>query len=361
MARQASVRNRSGYWISEAGGVLRTFGRVDVVSRDDAQRRLVASLVGVGALPSTTPIERHETPREASTLTVGDLRGRYLDWIKRNRSRRLHDEAKRHLERWVDHVGDRNALTITGNDLEAFQESLSHDGHAPLYVKKHITTVRACFNRGVKAGWIPPSFKPFAYVESIRLDPSPLLESDLPTAAEIATLFAHAKGAFRDMLTLYHATGARTHELIEMRVGDYQPNMKAIVLKRHKRSRTLREPVPRTITLNDTANDVMRRQTEGRPAEEFVFPTRTGRPNTSVLVGDMFARLRHRAGVRDTLTVYSFRHLWISEAMMASVDVMLVARMAGTSVRMIETVYGHWRTQSFTDAQARLDASRKRS
>ena len=33
---------------------------------------------------------------------------------------------------------------------------------------------------------------------------------------------------------------------------------------------------------------------------------------------------------------YGFRHLWISEMLMAGVDVLLVARMAGTSVAMIE-------------------------
>ena len=43
---------------------------------------------------------------------------------------------------------------------------------------------------------------------------------------------------------------------------------------------------------------------------------------------------------------------------MAGLDVLLVARMAGTSVKMIETVYGHFRTQSYADAEARLDAAR---
>ena len=36
-------------------------------------------------------------------------------------------------------------------------------------------------------------------------------------------------------------------------------------------------------------------------------------------------------------------------------DVLLVARMAGTSVAMIERVYGHFRNHSYQDAQARLD------
>ena len=62
--------------------------------------------------------------------------------------------------------------------------------------------------------------------------------------------------------------------------------------------------------------------------------------------------------IRSTITIYSFRHLWISEMLMAGVDVLLVARMAGTSVAMIERVYGHFRNQSYQEAQARLDRER---
>ncbi len=76
------------------------------------------------------------------------------------------------------------------------------------------------------------------------------------------------------------------------------------------------------------------------------------------MLDDRFATARKRAGIRSTITLYSFRHLWISEMLMAGVDVLLVARMAGTSVAMIERVYGHFRNQSYQDAQARLDRER---
>jgi integrase len=68
--------------------------------------------------------------------------------------------------------------------------------------------------------------------------------------------------------------------------------------------------------------------------------------------------VRRRAVVRFVITIYSFRHLWISEMLMAGVDVLLVARIAGTSVAMIERVYGHFRNQSYQDAQAKLDRER---
>jgi integrase len=161
-----------------------------------------------------------------------------------------------------------------------------------------------------------------------------------------------------DIIGIYYATGCRTHELIEACCGDFQPNVQTLVLGRHKRSRTLREPIPRTITLNEEACAILARRCEGRPADAYIFPNRKGKPYTSVLLDDRFATLRKRAGVRPTITIYSCRHLWISEMLMAGVDVLLVARMAGTSVAMIERVYGHFRNQSYQDAQARLDRER---
>jgi integrase len=68
--------------------------------------------------------------------------------------------------------------------------------------------------------------------------------------------------------------------------------------------------------------------------------------------------VRRKLGVRGEITSYSFRHLWISEMLITGVDVLLVARMAGTLVSMIERVYGHFRNQSYQEAQAKLDRER---
>jgi hypothetical protein len=53
------------------------------------------------------------------------------------------------------------------------------------------------------------------------------------------------------------------------------------------------------------------------------------------------------------------RHPWISESLMAGNDITTVAKMAGTSITMIERVYGHFRNQHLHEAQARLDALRR--
>ena len=232
-----------------------------------------------------------------------------------------------------------------------------------MYVRKHGVSLRACYNKGVKMGWLPITCKPFVNVEGIRLDPNSLLESDLPTQSEVFLLLnaPTAKPKLRAMLLIYHATGCRTHELLEAKVGDFQPNNRTLVLGRHKRSKTLRDPIPKTITLNSEAYDEIKQQCEGRAPGEYIFPNAAGKVFTSVLFDDMFSRIRKKVGVRDGITPYSFRHLYISEMLMTGVDALLVAKVAGTSVKMIEQVYGHFKTASYHEAQARLDASRAAS
>jgi hypothetical protein len=44
---------------------------------------------------------------------------------------------------------------------------------------------------------------------------------------------------------------------------------------------------------------------------------------------------------------------------MSGVDIVTAAKMAGTSVRMIESVYGHFRTDHYAEAQRRLDLARQ--
>jgi len=48
MSRKPGVRNKNGYWFSEAGDIGRYFGRVDVVSYSEAMARLWAALASEG-------------------------------------------------------------------------------------------------------------------------------------------------------------------------------------------------------------------------------------------------------------------------------------------------------------------------
>jgi len=100
-------------------------------------------------------------------------------------------------------------------------------------------------------------------------------------------------------------------------VGDFQPSSRTVVLGKHKQSRTLREPIPRTIMLSPIALSIIKSRCEGRDGSEALFIRDTGERLrwTSEAITQRFQRIRAKAGVRPHITIYSFRHLWISEAL----------------------------------------------
>jgi integrase len=340
MSRPAKLRNKNGYWYSEAGGVGRYFGRVGEVSHREALGRLRAAL---GSQVSS--------PRPA-VPTVKALASQYLEWLKAHRSHGSYDPQSRHLRRFVERFGNRPADGITGGHVEEFRARMEKQGFAPAYVRKHLTTVRSLFRRAVRQGWL--AALPFSSVEQPYVPPKLLLETDLPTPDETARLLDAAPRHLADLIRVYHATGARTGELIAARARDYQPTTRQIVLRQHKRAHTLKTPTVRTITLNDQANEIVQAIVATRKPDEHIFLQRIGKPWSTVRLGQHFAKLRAKAGVREHITIYSYRHAFMSEMLMAGVDALLVARMAGTSLREVESTYGRFRTQSYVDALERL-------
>lgn len=346
MGRQPTLRRKGQYWFSEAGGVPRYFGRVDRVTRTEAMAKLWAALA-----ESPDP---QDLPAPSKGPTIDATIERFLEWAARHRAPKTALERRRHLARLSALCGSKPADSLTARDLERLVKPLSLD-----YARKHLTSVRAMYRRSIQQGWIPQC-DPFARFEFPRPETKILRESDLPTHDEIERLYRRATGIVLDLLTLYHNTGARTHEILEVRVDDFQRGPRCLILARHKRSNTMRDPTPRTIHLNDEAHVVLERLCDGRGPDEFVITNARGKPYVTSAVNGRFANLRRAAGVRDHITPYSFRHLFITDCLQAGVDAAVVAKLCGTSTAVIETTYAHWRTEVFRDAQARLEALRGR-
>jgi integrase len=214
----------------------------------------------------------------------------------------------------------------------------------------------------------------------------PLTEEDLITDQEIKILLEAANidldefhrfgpkerravnpyAGFADMLKCYYHTGARTGELAACRVEDVLFRTQQVVLGRHKRTNTLRNPTVRHITLNGEALEIFRKHREGKDPTDYVFFNSDHRHWARRTIHARFDRVKQVAEekklgkVRQHITIYDFRHLWISEALMAGNDVATVAKMAGTSIAMIERVYGHFRNEHLREAQDRLDEARKK-
>jgi integrase len=394
MPRHSKLRKKkvgkSVYWYTRAGGDT-YFGNVKEVSFKDAKKLFSQHLESV--------LDAQQD-RKSRELSAGDLMDTFLDWIEKHRSDRTYSTRKTHCNRFGkfkvkgDKIGDRPARKVRASDLEAWLNHLSEEGHAPQTRRHAQTSIKHCWNwatkhcpEGSNTPYLPPTFRPFASVERVYVAPKALTENDLITDDEIKALFAAAEidldtfhrfgpktprpldenpyRSFADMLRCYHATGARTDELAQCRVADVLFGTRQVLLGKHKRSKKQRTPTLRLITLNPEALAIFERHCAGKEPTEYVFLNSDGKPCRRKSLAERFNRVKEVAAekkfgeIREKITIYSFRHLWISEALMAGNDIATVAKMAGTSISMIERVYGHFRNQHLHDAQARLDELRR--
>lgn len=395
MPRQPKLRKKkiggNTYWFTEAGGAATYFGNADEVPYEDARR---AFSTHVGTLAD------EGKDRKRAGQSAGELMDLYLDWMQPNRSTSNYKNRRTHLNRFGGFlpqgrqvkVADLPANKVTGADLEGWLAHLASERKLdPQTRLHHETSVRAAWNWGTKhpspVPHLPPTFRPFSAVERTDVPMRPLTEDDLLTDAEVESLFKAAaedldqfhrfgpktpRGSddnpyrsFADLLRCYYNTGARTGELAACRVEDVLFRTGQVVLGKHKRTKKERTKTVRHITLNDEALDIFRRHCHGKGGEERVFLNSDRRPWTQSLLPKRFERIKEVSKelkfgeVRDQITIYDFRHLWISEMLMEGNDLPTVARMAGTSIRMIETVYGHFRNEHLREAQDRLDRARQ--
>src|SRR5262249_3189138 len=154
----------------------------------------------------------------------------------------------------------------------------------------------------------PADCKPFTTVEKIKLPAKAIQEEDLLTPNERDLLFRWADAdwgrirdkesgkyrkrqlheyrrgednpysGFADMLRCYYHTGARTSELADALVRDFQVRSRKLVLKRHKRTRTMKVAETRVITLNEEAFAILSRQAQGKQSDHPLFTQGNGSP-----------------------------------------------------------------------------------
>jgi len=97
---------------------------------------------------------------------------------------------------------------------------------------------------------------------------------------------------------------------------------------------------------------------DGKGPNAHIFLGRRGTPWTPEKLAFKFWTYRNRLDIRDHLTTYSFRDLWISEALSAGTPIASVASAAGTSVKMIEKTYGHFYSRDLVEIATTVEERR---
>lgn len=180
------------------------------------------------------------------------------------------------------------------------------------------------------------------------------------TEAEHSILLEKAKrrkrGNFAELLMLLYATGARPSELYKACADEWQPDTQAIVIdpadkravgRLKNRRHLLRLGRKRVIRIPDNLVSVMEKLVKDRP-EGRIFFTENGKPwsdDTKVIASRIRGLVRHlrKQGkeVRRGLTLYSYRHSFITRWLTAGHNPILLCELLNTSMDMLQTHYSH--------------------
>jgi len=376
------INNGYEYWGASVAGKTVRFGRCDQVPWAEAYSEFLKALTGAPPVPKT-PAERVE----ARSRKVEQLCQEHCAWHATANSPSTTSNRIGFLDRWCSHsyqghdIGGLPATTIRKEHLADFmQANFKVDGWTSW---NYCVAIKAAFNWAFREGHLKENhLARYPNPPQPRADVS---ELTLMTAKEVTWFLGKGEAyGVGDVLRVLHATGARPGELCSALVSDFVSSAKQLRLLHWKNGR--KTGMSRRIPLSEEATAIVVRLCRRRKGDEPIFTGPDGAAWTPNRLQKIFRKIREgkwrgltdggqfeqltqkqallrikKTAQRESLTLYDFRHLWISDALQQGVPVATIATMAGTSIKMVEKTYGHFRSDDLGAVASMIEKRRQRS
>lgn len=198
-----------------------------------------------------------------------------------------------------------------------------------------------------------------------HIDADPLADMARPTPqrrraildhGQVAAIFAALpeEDPFRDLLTALRETGARPGEVYGLTAD--RVDLDAGTWRVTDKVRRKTGDAHRTVYLSDAAVELSRRLVAKHPTGAL-FRNAKNRPWTRNAVAIRFGRLGSKLGIEAGAVAYSFRHLYVTDALERGVPPATVAELVGhRNLDMIARVYSRLkgRTSHLRDAARKM-------
>jgi integrase len=279
-------------------------------------------------------------------LTVKAACERYVEFLKAERKtgKDVEQRLRRHLypddEGKRECLGDRLVAELTTGELEAWKRGLVRKSDDPEDERRSkdtanriLSALRAALNQAFRdeengiptdVAWrrVKP-FKDVGRARQVHLD-----------AEQSRRLINCCDGAFRHLVTAALITGARPpHELCTLRVRDFRADLGTLSIRDGKTG-------PRDIVLTEEAIGYFKEISAGRAPDALLLPKDGGSSwGKSHHIRPM-RKAVSKAKLPKDCTIYSLRHTYASQSILAGMNLKLLAENMGTSIRMLEDHYG---------------------
>lgn len=325
-------------------GKRRTLGRYPVMTVAGARTAALAALSESAEHGAPLAVV---TPKDRGT--VAEACRDYVAALRKEGRKSTGDDAERRFERTVyaDRIGGIRLDKFTQDDMEDWRDRVERGDLAELPTKRGRpanakplskasvnrmrTVLVAALNRAVARRRIGPdrviewaNVKPYEKVGSRRdlyLD-----------RGQRRALLANADADLRDVMECIALTGCRPGDPAAVLRRDYDARHAVVTFRTKGHART--------VPLSPSAKALLDRLAKGTGQGDHLF-TNAGEVWQPHAWREPVKAAARAAGLSDAVVLYTLRHCWITDAIVGGMDLLTVAKLAGTSLAMIEKHYGH--------------------
>lgn len=258
--------------------------------------------------------------KDGSPYSVADVVDSYLRQDISLRERPF-DDRRHVLELFCSQFGDMRVTE--GKPIQLREWIMSQPTWKSNWTRRRAAgTIRACFNWATRLKLIAEN--PFAGVTFPHGDRGEPIEP-----AEFQAMLRASTPVFRRFLIALRYTGARTGEIAKSEWRHLDMVRQCIVLKEHKTRAATGKP--RRIILHPVVIKLLDWIRRHGPNPRFMFVNAKGWNWTAPAIHWRIEQIREKAGVRKDATCYGCRHLFLTQAVLAGVDIATVSALAGHS------------------------------
>ncbi len=288
------------------------------------------------------------TPK--SELTVADACRDYVKGLTKDGRTVAADDANRRFERCLygDKLGKVRLKDLHQDHIEAWRDRVEKGelpalpakrGRPPVAkplakssVNRMRTVLVAALNHAVARRKASPdvafewnAVKPLKDASQRR---SLYLEREQRRALLEAT-----DGPVRDLIECVALTGCRPGDPALCLRSDYDGRTASVRFRSKDHDRK--------IPLSPAASALFDRLAKGKLPKAHLFTQDGKKAWTADAWSEPVRAAAARAALPEGVTLYTLRHCWITDAIVGGMDLLTVAKLAGTSLAMIEKHYGH--------------------
>lgn len=272
-------------------------------------------------------------------VTVADACREYVAELRRVKGEESAHDAEMRFRRTVygEHLGTMHLDKVRTPTLNYWRDSLREPksprrGLSPASVNRTLTALKAALNLAVSNARIDlraaqnwKNVKPFKNASKRRS-----LYLDL---RQRRALVAAATGAVRALIEAAALTGARAGELVNAARSQFDERTQSMTFVGKTGSRT--------VPLSSASIALFARLSKGKLPGTRLLTRDDGKPWAHSDWDELVRAAARTAGLPAGTCLYTLRHSFVTSAIAAGMTTLDVARIAGTSVMMIEKHYGH--------------------